>query len=89
MYKCFYCGHEFEKPRICCEDLSPGLSFEGGSFNYKYYGCPVCKEYDYKEMIECSRCGNLTIKGHSYNGQFLCENCLKEFGLKNGQMTSN
>ena len=89
MYKCLDCGYVFEEPKICYEDLSPGCSFEGGAFNNRYYGCPRCEDIDYKEMIECSRCGNLTIKGHSYNGQLLWEDCLIEIGLKNGQMASD
>ncbi len=89
MYKCLDCGCVFEEPKICCEDLSPSCSFEGRTFNHQYYGYPRCEDIDYKEMIECSHCGSLTIKGHSYNGQFLCEDCLKEIDHENGQITSN
>lgn len=82
MYKCLDCGHVFEEPRICYEDLSPGHSSEGSSFELKYYGCPVCKGDDFKEMLECIRCAKLTIDGIFCKGIFWCNDCAKELGLK-------
>lgn len=52
MYKCNLCGAIFETPKNYCEDLTPGGSFEGGSFNYRFCGCPECSCNDYDELIE-------------------------------------
>lgn len=51
MKKCLECGFTFEEAKECQEDLTPGGSFEGGSFIRKFKGCPIC-EGAYEEIKE-------------------------------------
>lgn len=53
MYICNDCGAFFEEPRITYESHDYG---EGSALE-EWAICPYCKENDFTEAEQCSRCG--------------------------------
>ena len=49
--KCKDCGRIFTEPAVEIEDMTPGGSFEGGTFCMKNLVCPYCGG-DYEEVEE-------------------------------------
>ena len=49
--KCNDCGRIFTEPAVEIEDMTPGGSFEGGTFYMKNLVCPYCGG-DYEEVEE-------------------------------------
>lgn len=79
MYICKDCKSIFENPKEYSEDRTPGGSFEGSSFIYKYYACPYC-EGSYEIARECYMCGkyfkeNLMKK---IDDVFICDKCITD-----------
>lgn len=53
MFKCNDCDLVFEEPKEYTEDRTPGGAFEGGSFIYRWTGCPNCGgNYEEYEEVE-------------------------------------
>lgn len=77
MYKCVECDYVFDEPRSYSEDRTPGGAFEGGSFIYRYSGCPSCSG-NYDEAVECDGCGEYFLQKELEWNTNLCEECIKE-----------
>lgn len=74
MFKCFECGHLFERGEEKRYTEAHGES---------YLACPICGGA-YEETEQCTRCGSHHHEDHLWNG--LCIDCLGELmTLKNMQ----
>lgn len=77
MYKCVECENIFEKPKEWSEDYTPGGANEGGSFIYRYDGCPSCGGA-FREAKVCDACLKYEIeeRGEYIDNDWLCNDCL-------------
>ncbi len=82
MYRCDYCGEQFNEPDVVKEKT--GVSADIGGFGYmdeelSFGVCPYCGSEDFSNMNTCVCCGEPTDYADFVDGSDYCKDCYEDF----------